>query len=116
MATLSALEPLAPHRAPESLGQEPGRGRPVAWGIQIGEHQSPDAARSVARKLLTGRLVFTPGVDAQGPYYQVTGAGKLDNLILPAVTPRGYQSTQSATGVAAPTGFEPVFAVRHALS
>ncbi len=43
--------------------------------------QSPDAARSVARKLLTGRLTFTPGVDTQGrPYYQVTGSGKLDGL------------------------------------
>jgi len=78
--------------------------------------QSPDAARSVARKLLTGRLTFTPGRDAAGPFYRVTGQGKLDGLVLPALNPRGYSFTQSATGVVAPTGFEPVFAVRHALS
>jgi hypothetical protein len=58
---------------------------------------------------LSGRLVFTPATDALGPYYRVTGTGKLDGLVLPALTPRGYRvpsANQPATGVVAPTGFD----------
>ena len=82
------------------------RDRVQRWRAAL--RASPDAARSVARKLLSGRLTFTPGRDEAGPYYRVTGQGKLDGLILPVLSPRGSHasSNQSATGVAAPTGYD----------
>ena len=58
-------------------------------------------------KVLTGRVVFTPratGAEWEVEYAAECSLGKLVSGIL---VPKA---------VVAPTGFEPVFAVRHALS
>ncbi|MFQ5803603.1 MAG: recombinase family protein [Candidatus Methylomirabilales bacterium] len=57
-------------------------------------------ARQVLRKLLAGRLVFTPRQHEDGRYYEFTGEGVVEPLLAGAVLPKA--------GVA-PTGFEPVF-------
>jgi hypothetical protein len=61
------------------------------------------------------RWSITPARDEAGAFYTVTGQGKLDGLVLPALSPRGYHapsSNQSATGVVAPTGYNRLWHVQ----
>jgi len=75
-------------------------------------------ARRLLRAVLVGRFVFTPVTPPpdlpprKGPgrkprlIYELQGEASLSGLIAGLI---------SASSVVAPTGFEPVFAVRHAL-
>jgi site-specific DNA recombinase len=65
------------------------------WVTMLRQETAP--ARQALRALLTGRLCFTP--DRAG--YTFAGEGTITAVIAGAV--------QAATGVVAPTGFEPVF-------
>ena len=58
-------------------------------------------ARQILRKLLRGRLVFTPEVRGSCEGYRFTGEGALDRFL------SGF--LLDAQAVASPTGFEPVF-------
>jgi DNA invertase Pin-like site-specific DNA recombinase len=64
-------------------------------------------ARQMLGQLLVGRVIFTPR--ATGPDWEVDYAaeGSLGGLVAGVLGPKA---------VVAPTGFEPVYAVRHALS
>jgi len=85
----------------------------VRWRQGIGE------ARRLLRAVLVNRLVFTPVSRPpelpapKGPgrkprlIYELTGEGSLSKL---------FEGLISASLMVAPTGFEPVFSVRHALS
>ncbi len=55
-------------------------------------------ARQILRKLLVGRLVFTPRKDASGRYYEFTGQANLGRLLEGLIFPKGRVS---------PAGFEP---------
>jgi hypothetical protein len=63
-------------------------------------------ARQVVRQLLEGRQVCHPFEDAEDRGYAFTATGTYRRLGLPSFS----------KSVVAPTGFEPVFTVRHALS
>ena len=52
------------------------------------------------RKVLQGRLVFTPKVDARGRRYEFAGQAALGSLAGEII---------GGDGMVAPTGFEPVF-------
>jgi hypothetical protein len=57
---------------------------------------TPEVAGQLLRKLIEGRLVFTPGEDAEGEYYSFEGKGRLMPVLQgivglpkPVVSPRG---------------------------
>ena len=66
------------------------------------------ATRQLLRKLLVGRITFSPDVAHVG-VIRFTGEGTLAPII-------GLLTIQGLQAGVAPRGFEPVFAVRHALS
>ena len=57
-------------------------------------------ARQILRKLMVGRLTFTPREESGARWYEFAGVGTLGNLINGLALPKG---------LVAPTGFEPVF-------
>ncbi len=57
-------------------------------------------ARQMLRKVIVGRLTFTPREDAGARWYEFAGQGTLRNVISGLALPKG---------LVAPTGFEPVF-------
>lgn len=71
-------------------------------------------ARQVLRKLLAGRLVFTPTTTADGTrMYEFTGHGVLDPIVAGAKPALLNKSDDLKRG--SPTGFEPVFPDRRTL-
>jgi len=79
--------------------------------------------RQMLRKLLLDRILVDPITAGDRPGYRVSGSLNLGQL-LEAVNAEVYQAvtavlptaTANSETVVAPTGFEPVFTVRHALS
>jgi len=67
------------------------------------------ATRQLLRKLLQTRITFAPDLTAGPGIIRFTGEGTLAPLAGMLPIPR-------VQGLVAPTGFEPVFTVRHALS
>jgi len=45
-------------------------------------------ARQILRKLLVGRLVFTPREDEEGKYYEFAGKGSISEVITGVVLPK----------------------------
>ena len=66
-------------------------------------HRQPVQARQILRKLVVGRLVFTPLADAEGRYYEFAGQGALDKLLAGIIRP---SSVVTPGGSAAWCGFE----------
>jgi hypothetical protein len=60
--------------------------------------RQPVQARQILRKLVAGRLIFTPKADAQGHYYEFAGHGTLGQILTGAF---------DAKAVVTPAGFEP---------
>jgi len=69
--------------------------------------RQPVQARQILRKLVAGRLIFTPRIDEQGRHYEFGGHGTLGQVLTGAF---------HARAMVTPAGFEPAFPVRHALS
>jgi len=44
-------------------------------------HGQPVQARQILRKLVAGRLIFTPKIDEQGRYYEFAGHGTLGQVL-----------------------------------
>ena len=99
LATLEA----AGQGVPIKLGEVEGklRGYLADWRGLLTKHVAQ--ARQILRKLVEGRLVFTPKEDATGQYYEFRGQGNLGRLLEgAALLPKGWVS---------PAGFEPAFSV-----
>jgi site-specific DNA recombinase len=75
--------------------------------------QQPQQARQGLRKLLEGRLAFTPTAD--GTAVEFSGQGRLDPILAGVVEmwtrppSPGVSWNESPKGCVSPTGFEPVF-------
>ena len=96
LTRLQAVVPLDRGRLAATL-----RARLTDWqGLLARE---PAHARQMLRKLLDGRLVFTP-LAGEGSLVEFTGTGTLDPVIAGIITGGGLP-----TAGVAPTGFEPVF-------
>jgi hypothetical protein len=97
-------EPSGNECAPTFLMPGPGlerrlRAQLADWkALLLGELPQ---ARDVLRTLLVGPLRFTPVVDERRRGYRFEGAVALDRLVSGVVA--------LPTGLASPTGFEPVF-------
>lgn len=51
-------------------------------------HRQTAEARQILRRLLVGRLVFTPRGDEKGRYYEFAGQGAISNLLAGVVLPK----------------------------
>ena len=51
-------------------------------------HRQTAEARQILRRLLVGRLVFTPREDEKGRYYEFAGQGSISNLLAGVVLPK----------------------------
>jgi site-specific DNA recombinase len=97
---LNTLE-AAGQSVPITLGEVDGklRGYLDNWRALLCKHAAQ--ARQIVRKLVDGRLVFTPKNDAGVPYYEFRGQGNLGRLLEgAALLPKAMVS---------PAGFEPAF-------
>jgi hypothetical protein len=72
------------------------------WRAWLAKEQ-PQPARQILRKLLDGRLRFSPDKDGAGRFYRFEGVGRLEAVL------SGALRDQLPKAVVAPTGFEPVF-------
>ena len=62
-------------------------------------------ARQILRKLLVGRLTFTPDTDDRGTFFEFKGQGSLGRVLEGLVAqPTHFLPVQ---GIASPWGFEP---------
>jgi site-specific DNA recombinase len=52
--------------------------------------RQPAETRQILRRLLVGRLVFTPKQDETGRYYEFAGQGSISELISGVVLPKGW--------------------------
>ena len=75
------------------------------WQSLVGRHVAD--ARRILRSLLEGRIAFTPRSAGDETWYEFAGQASLARVLTGVV---------STKGLVAPTGFEPVFTVRHALA
>jgi len=83
----------------------------------LGRH-TPQA-RQTLRTLLEGKVVMEPVVEATRRGYRLSGRLNIGRLLRDevfCVTPTVASDGSNSPTVVAPTGFEPVFHVRHALS
>src|SRR5262249_55906679 len=60
--------------------------------------RQPVQARQILRKLVAGRLIFTPKIDEEGRFYEFTGHGTLGHVLAGSL---------NAKAMVTPAGFEP---------
>ncbi len=88
LATLIANEPIVQVDLPQIQGEL--HKRLDDWRGLLTRHIAQ--ARQILRKLLVGRLTFTPKEDANGKYYEFSGQGTLGRLLEGIAFPKGRDS------------------------